>query len=136
MTDLILYVCTWVSTTKNMCRKEKELYCVFHRFRQNKFAYGGSILSSPQFLLLPNDRYKSGQNWLENNHLFYEETLVIKIVEIQVKYLHSIFWLSNSVIPNRGAARRCHGCRQVLNYCLFIDVLLHSVPPNLSFLTN
>jgi hypothetical protein len=26
---------------------------VFHRFRQAKFAYGGSILSSSQFLLLP-----------------------------------------------------------------------------------
>ncbi len=26
---------------------------MFHRFRQPKFAYGGSILSSSQFLLLP-----------------------------------------------------------------------------------
>ncbi len=26
---------------------------MFHRFRQAKFAYGGSILSSSQFLLLP-----------------------------------------------------------------------------------
>jgi hypothetical protein len=29
------------------------LYSVFHRFKQAKFAYGGSILSSSQFLLLP-----------------------------------------------------------------------------------
>ncbi len=28
------------------------LYSVFHRFRQAKFDYGGSILSSSQFLLL------------------------------------------------------------------------------------
>jgi hypothetical protein len=28
-------------------------YSVFHRFRQAKFAYGGSILSSRQFLPLP-----------------------------------------------------------------------------------
>ncbi len=28
-------------------------YSVFHRFRQAKFAYGGSILSLSQFLLLP-----------------------------------------------------------------------------------
>jgi hypothetical protein len=28
------------------------LYSVFHRFGQAKFAYGGSILSSGQFLLL------------------------------------------------------------------------------------
>jgi hypothetical protein len=28
-------------------------YSVFHQFREAKFAYGGSILSSSQFLLLP-----------------------------------------------------------------------------------
>jgi hypothetical protein len=28
-------------------------YIVFHRFRQAKFDYGGSILSSSQFLILP-----------------------------------------------------------------------------------
>jgi hypothetical protein len=28
-------------------------YSVFHQFRQAKFVYGGSILSSSQFLLLP-----------------------------------------------------------------------------------
>jgi hypothetical protein len=30
-----------------------ENYCVFHRFWQAKFAFGGSISSSSQFLLLP-----------------------------------------------------------------------------------
>ncbi len=30
-----------------------KLYSVSHQFRQAKFAYGGSILSSSQFLLLP-----------------------------------------------------------------------------------
>ncbi len=30
-----------------------DLYSVFHQFRKAKFAYGGSILSSSQFLLLP-----------------------------------------------------------------------------------
>ncbi len=28
------------------------MYCVFHRFRKAKFAYGGSILSSSQFSIL------------------------------------------------------------------------------------
>jgi hypothetical protein len=31
----------------------KNIYSVFHQLRQAKFAYGGSILSSSQFLLLP-----------------------------------------------------------------------------------
>jgi hypothetical protein len=29
------------------------MYSVFYQFRQAKFAYGGSILSSSQFLLMP-----------------------------------------------------------------------------------
>jgi hypothetical protein len=33
--------------------KQYTMYSVFHRFRKAKFAYGGSILSSSQFLLLP-----------------------------------------------------------------------------------
>ncbi len=39
-----------------------------------------------------------------------------------------------TVIPNcgatahKGAAKRCQGCRQIWNYCPFIDVLLHRVP--------
>ncbi len=51
------------------------LFNVFHKFRQGKFAYGVSILSSSQFSLLPQLShkngigFKSGQNWLENNHL-------------------------------------------------------------------
>ncbi len=42
------------------------------------------------------------------------------------------------MIPNRGAAvhkdavKRCQGYRQSWNYCLFVDVLLHRVPPNFS----
>ncbi len=49
-------------------------YSVFRQFWQAKFAYGGSILSSSQFCYYSkatkNDaRYKSGQNWLKNNHL-------------------------------------------------------------------
>jgi hypothetical protein len=31
----------------------RQTYSVFHQFRKAKFAYGGSILSSSQFLLLP-----------------------------------------------------------------------------------
>jgi len=43
-------------------------YRAIHRFGQTKFAYGGSILGSSQFTLLPllpqknNGRFKSGQN--------------------------------------------------------------------------
>ncbi len=54
---------------------ESAFYSVFHRFRQAKFAYGGSILRSSQFLLLlqlpqkNEDLFKSGQNGLNNNHL-------------------------------------------------------------------
>ena len=50
-------------------------YRAFHRFVQAKFAYGGPILGSSWVLLLPqlpvknNARFKSGQMWLENNHL-------------------------------------------------------------------
>ncbi len=50
------------------------IYSVFHQFRQAKFAYGGSILSSSQFFVSAegaskNDtRYEIGQNWLKNNH--------------------------------------------------------------------
>jgi hypothetical protein len=41
---------------------------VFHQFRQAKFAHGGSILSSSQFLLLP------------------QATLAMKLVNIDRKY--------------------------------------------------
>jgi hypothetical protein len=37
---------------KHVSFKSVRAYNVFHRFRQAKFAYGGSILSSIQFLLL------------------------------------------------------------------------------------
>jgi hypothetical protein len=46
---------------------------VFHRARQAEFAYGGSILSSSQFLLLPQQPIKTtlaikeGKNELKNN---------------------------------------------------------------------
>ncbi len=33
--------------------EDSENYSVFHRFRQAKFDYGGSILNLSQFLLLP-----------------------------------------------------------------------------------
>jgi hypothetical protein len=36
--------------------------------------------------------------------------------------------LINSVIPNRGAVKSCHGCRQILNLQYFIDGLLIRVP--------
>jgi len=47
---------------------------VFHRFGQVEFANGGSILGFSHFTLLPqlplkNAQFKSGQNWLINNHL-------------------------------------------------------------------
>ncbi len=50
-------------------------YSVFHKFRRTQFAYGVSILSFNQFLLLlqlaqkNGARFKSDQNWLKNNHL-------------------------------------------------------------------
>ncbi len=56
---------TWASLTKIFYKSNflclnifqmklfKNNYSVFHRFRQDKFAYSGSILSSSQFLLLP-----------------------------------------------------------------------------------
>ncbi len=52
-----------------------DCYIVFHQFGQAKFDKGGSILSSSQFLLLPQllqkneARYKSGQNWLKTHWL-------------------------------------------------------------------
>ncbi len=37
--------------------------------------------------------------------------------------------ISNRVAVVRyGAAKRCQGCRQIWNYCLFIDVLQQRVP--------
>jgi hypothetical protein len=42
----------WVTFT------ESSIYRVFHRFRQAKFADGGSILSWSQFLLLPQQELK------------------------------------------------------------------------------
>ncbi len=52
-----------------------ETYRSFHGIGQAKFAYGGSILGPSQLTLLycpaasKNDaQFKSGQNWLENNH--------------------------------------------------------------------
>jgi len=48
---------------------------VFHGFEQAKLGYGGSVLGSSQFSILPqlhqktDTRFKSGQEGLENNHL-------------------------------------------------------------------
>jgi len=73
-------VCLCVCKSK---RREKR-YREFHEFGQAKFAYGSSILGSSQFTLLSkNDaRFKSGQNWLKNNHLTsliqIRDTLYIK----------------------------------------------------------
>jgi len=58
------------------CFHKAWTYRVFHKFRQAKFAYGGLVLGSSPFSLLPqlpaskNDVwFKSGQNRLEINHL-------------------------------------------------------------------
>ncbi len=48
-------------------------YSVFHRFGQAKFAHGGSILSSGQFLLLPERPL--------------ETTLAIKVFKIDSKII-------------------------------------------------
>ncbi len=40
-----------------------------------------------------------------------------------LKMLH----LSRPVVPNWGAAKRCEVYRQILNCCLFIDVLINRV---------
>ncbi len=39
------------NTVEHRCYRD--FYSVFHQFRQAKFANGGSILSSSQFLILP-----------------------------------------------------------------------------------
>jgi hypothetical protein len=49
---------------------------VFHRLRQAKFAYGGSILGMSQFLLLPHHPLKM--------------TLAIKVVKIDSKIIISL----------------------------------------------
>ncbi len=46
-------------------------YCVFRRFRQAEFAYGGLILSPSQFLLLP--------------QLLQKVKLALKLVKIDFK---------------------------------------------------
>ncbi len=51
-------------------------YSVFHRFRQSKFAYGGSILNLSQFSLLPQQPLKM--------------TLAIKVVKIDSKLIISL----------------------------------------------
>ncbi len=43
----------WTKSNAKKAKQNFETYSVFHRFRKAKFAYGGSILSSSQFLLLP-----------------------------------------------------------------------------------
>jgi hypothetical protein len=53
-------------------------YSVFHRFRQSKFAYRGSILSSGQFLLLPQRPI--------------ETMLTIKVFKIDSKIIISLPW--------------------------------------------
>ncbi len=53
-----------------------KLYNVFHQFKQAKIAYGGSILSSSQFLLLP--------------QLPLNMTLDIKVVKIGEKIIISL----------------------------------------------
>jgi hypothetical protein len=57
-------------------KKEIQLYRVFHRFRQAKFAYGGSILSSSQFLLLP--------------QLPQKMELALKVVKVDSKIIVSL----------------------------------------------
>ncbi len=54
-----------------MKRPFQSAYSVFHWLRQAKYAYVGLILSSSQFLLAQKNEapIKSGQNWIENNHL-------------------------------------------------------------------
>jgi hypothetical protein len=54
-------------------------YNVFHQFRQVKFAYDGSILSSSHFLLLP--------------ILSIKMTLSIRVVQIDSNTLRSIIIL-------------------------------------------
>jgi hypothetical protein len=49
------------------------MYSVFHQFRKAKFAYNGSILSSSQFLILPQQLLKM--------------TLAIKVVKIDFKII-------------------------------------------------
>jgi hypothetical protein len=51
-------------------------YSVFHQFRQAKFAYGGYILSSSQFLLL--------------TQLALKKTLAIKVVKIDTEKINSL----------------------------------------------
>jgi hypothetical protein len=55
-----------------------ENYSVFHRFRQAKFASGGSNLSSSQFLLQPQPPLNM--------------MLIIKVVKIDSKIIISLPW--------------------------------------------
>jgi len=54
------------------------IYSVFHRFRQAKFGYGGSILSQSQFLLILQRPLKT--------------TLVMKVVKIDRKIIVVLPW--------------------------------------------
>ncbi len=70
----MLYILASNSVWPYSVVKWAKSYCVFHQFRQAKFAYGHSILSSSQFCYCPSCLkniacFKSGQRWLKNNRL-------------------------------------------------------------------
>jgi hypothetical protein len=70
-------------------------YTVFHQFRQAKFAYGGSLLSSSQFALLP----LLPQNLTDNMIIVTNDSKRPnkKILRYFIALLLSKFWLSKSL---------------------------------------
>ncbi len=70
---------------KSSKNNKKTSYSVFHKFRQAKFAYGGSILSFSQNLLLP--------------QLPQKMKLAVKVVKSDSKIIISLPW-SKSVKLN------------------------------------
>ncbi len=54
--------------------------------------------------------------------------VTIQIITDTQKGLHS-----SAVVPNRGAVKRCHGCRQIFNLLPFLVFILLRMPPELSY---
>ncbi len=80
---LLVTICQTLSTTglehsiANAIKSLSKIYSVFHQFWQAKFAYGGSILSSSQFLLL--------------HQLPQKMELASKVVKVGSKIIVSLF---------------------------------------------
>jgi hypothetical protein len=74
-----------MQTTVRQGTQSKLIVTVFHRFRQTKFVYGGSISSSSQFLLPP--------------QLFKKMKFVLNVVKTESKII--------SALPHQFFLREC-----------------------------